>query len=146
MGNKIKPLLEGFKYQEIATIYYILKYIYEKDMEIYIEKQNEEDVQFILNNEHIIDLQFKNKVDGDVELDEFCNWLSHFEERKSDVHLLKKLVQNNKREVIFVTSGRCTDDTKIFIPKKNKKTKILDKELKIIREKLENSNDKTILK
>ena len=75
MGNKIKHLLEGFKYQEIATIYCILKYINEKDLEIYIEKQNEEDAQIILDKNHIIDLQFKNKIGKQITIEEFCKWL-----------------------------------------------------------------------
>jgi len=98
MGNKIKHLLEGFKYQEIATIYCILKYINEKDLEIYIEKQNEEDAQIILDKNHIIDLQFKNKIGKQITIEEFCKWLSNFEGNKLDIHLLKKLVEHSNKD------------------------------------------------
>jgi len=120
MGNKIKHLLEGFKYQEIATIYCILKYINEKDLEIYIEKQNEEDAQIILDKNHIIDLQFKNKIGKQITIEEFCKWLSNFEGNKLDIHLLKKLVEDKNRKIIFMTSGRCKDDTYIFTDKGKK--------------------------
>lgn len=134
MGNKIKPLLEGFKYQEIATIYCILKYINEKDLEIYIEKQNEEDAQIILDKNHIIDLQSKNKIGKQITIEEFCKWLSNFEGNKLDIHLLKKLVEGKNRKIIFMTSGRCKDDTYIFTDKGKKN--LTKKELTKIKEKL----------
>lgn len=134
MGNKIKHLLEGFKYQEIATIYCILKYINEKDLEIYIEKQNEEDAQVILDKKHIIDLQFKNKIGKQITIEEFCKWLSNFEGNKLDIHLLKKLVEDKNRKIIFMTSGRCKDDTYIFTDKGKKN--LTKKDLTKIKEKL----------
>ena len=134
MGNKIKPLLEGFKYQEIATIYCILKYISKKNLEIYIEKQNEEDAQVILDKKHIIDLQFKNKIGKQITIEEFCKWLSNFEGNKLDIHLLKKLVEDKNRKIIFMTSGRCKDDTYIFTDKCKKN--LTKKDLTKIKEKL----------
>jgi len=134
MGNKIKPLLEGFKYQEIATIYCILKYISKKNLEIYIEKPNEEDAQVILDKKHIIDLQFKNKIGKQIPIEEFCKWLSNFEGNKLDIHLLKKLVEDKNRKIIFMTSGRCKDNTYIFTDKGKKN--LTKKDLTKIKEKL----------
>ena len=134
MGNKIKHLLEGFKYQEIATIYCILKYISKKNLEIYIEKPNEEDAQVILDKKHIIDLQFKNKIGKQIPIEEFCKWLSNFEGNKLDIHLLKKLVEDKNRKIIFMTSGRCKDDTYIFTDKGKKN--LTKKDLTKIKEKL----------
>lgn len=108
---------QGYEYQYLVTLYLALKTINKDDIEIFVEKKNNEDAQIIyLENgfRKILDIQAKKNTDQ-IELKEFGKWISHFEGRSWKANLLSKLQKDKNRFVVFVTKARCKDEVSFFV-------------------------------
>lgn len=108
---------EGYDFQYLNTLLFALEYLDKDEVEIYIEKKNEEDAQIIFSENEIkytIDIQVKSK-NRDIELKNFASWISHFESRSTNRCLMNKLNEEEDRYTLFVSNARCKDDISIFV-------------------------------
>ncbi|MCC5468359.1 hypothetical protein [Pelosinus baikalensis] len=108
---------KGYDYQYLNSLLVALEYLDRDDVEVYIEKKNEEDAQIRFNEEgrtYTIDLQAKSRTE-EIGLADFSDWISHFESLSAVMNLLNKINNDNDRFVIFVSNVRCSDDVSSFI-------------------------------
>lgn len=111
---------KGYDYQYLITLLVALEYLDKENIEVYVEKENEEDAQVRFTEEgkkYSIDIQVKRRND-EIDIKSFANWICHFESRSSDLNLLKKINIDKNRFALIVSNSRCTDDISIFIDEK----------------------------
>lgn len=107
---------QGYDFQYLNSLLIALEYLDKDEVEVYIEKSNEEDAQIVFkekNIKYIIDIQVKNKSD-DIDIETFAKWISHFESRSETVCLLNKIQQDN-RFALFISDARSKDDVSLFV-------------------------------
>lgn len=119
MGNL--HALHGYDYQFTVNLLFILEAIInedrQKELEIFVEKENEEDAQIIFNkngSQYILDIQSKHSIHP-ITNEEFSEWLSHFEAYSSENFLLDKLFKSENRNVVFVSNNRFSNDLTIYL-------------------------------
>ncbi|WP_035571873.1 hypothetical protein, partial [Halonatronum saccharophilum] len=108
---------QGYEYQYLVSLLITLRVIHNENIEVLIENQDGEDAQikYIKNGkEEIIDIQVKKRSQP-IEIDEYCKWISHFENRNFRSNLLTKLKKDKNRIAIFITNQRCKDEVSIFL-------------------------------
>ena len=108
---------KGYDYQYLISLLVALEYLDKDDVEVYIEKKNEEDAQVIFKEDGVkytIDIQVKSRSE-EINLMNFADWISHFESRSADINLLNKIDNAENRFAIFVSNSRCNDDVSLFI-------------------------------
>lgn len=107
----------GYDYQYLITLLVALEYLDKEDIEVYVEKENEEDAQVSFSEEgarYSIDIQVKRRSD-EVDIINFADWICHFESRSADLNLLKKIGGDGNRFALIVSNSRCSDDVSLFI-------------------------------
>jgi hypothetical protein len=118
----------GYEYQYLVSVYVALKYFEKENIQIFIEKENGEDLQLQFNEgdkSFIIDVQVKKR-EKQIDLQEFAEWISHFDKKKSDQNLFTKLLSEKNRFVLYVTNSRCMDEVSLFIANNHSITDSLD--------------------
>lgn len=111
---------KGYDYQYLITLLIALEYIDKEDIEVYVEKENEEDSQVTFTEEgrtYTIDIQVKRRSD-EVGVINFADWICHFQSNDSDLNLLKKVERDKNRFVLILSNSRCSDDVSLFIDEK----------------------------
>ncbi|OKP83730.1 dsDNA nuclease domain-containing protein [Paenibacillus sp. P32E] len=111
---------KGYEYQYIVSANILLEVLDKENIQVFIESKNGEDLQIVFdekNEKYIYDIQVKQR-SRQIEIDEFCLWMSHFEERSYESNLLTKLNSDNNRFVLFVTNSRCKDSVSNFVSNK----------------------------
>lgn len=107
---------QGYDFQYLNSLLIALEYLDKDEVEVYIEKSNEEDAQIVFKEEnikYIIDIQVKNRTE-DIDIETFTKWISHFESRSTTVCLLNKIQQDN-RFALFISDARSKDEVSLFI-------------------------------
>lgn len=107
---------QGYDFQYLNSLLVALQYLDKDEVEVYIEKSNEEDAQIVFkeqNIKYIIDIQVKNRSD-DIDIETFAKWISHFESRSKTICLLDKIQQDN-RFALFISDARSKDDVSLFV-------------------------------
>ncbi|TAN65141.1 hypothetical protein WS9_012780, partial [Paraclostridium sordellii 8483] len=107
---------QGYDFQYLNSLLIALEYLDKDEVEVYIEKSNEEDAQILFKEEnikYIIDIQVKNRTE-DIDIETFTKWISHFESRSTTVCLLNKIQQDN-RFALFISDARSKDEVSLFI-------------------------------
>ncbi|NMB42664.1 MAG: hypothetical protein GX995_00865, partial [Clostridiales bacterium] len=107
----------GYDFQYLNSLLLALEYLDKDEVEIYIERKDEEDAQIIFRQgdiRYIINIQVKNRSE-DIDLQSFADWISHFESRSASFCLLNKLEENNNRFVVFISDARSKDDVSLFV-------------------------------
>lgn len=107
---------QGYEFQYLVSVYFALDNIEKNNIEIYIEKEEGEDAEISYLDEGVFkvyDIQVKG-YSSQLDVTEYCKWISHFVANSSDTNLIDKLNDNNDRQVIFVTSARCKDEVSLF--------------------------------
>lgn len=102
----------GYDYQDFVSLFAAMVLIEKEDVEIKIENPNGEDCEIkykIDGQEYIIDIQVKNRSNF-IEINEFSEWISHFEKHNTEQHLMLKLQRDKNRFVLFVTNNRVEND------------------------------------
>ncbi len=113
--------VRGYEYQYLVSAYIAIYLLDQENVNIYIEPTDGEDSRIVFESEgecYILDVQVKNR-SSQIDLEEFSSWISHFDKHSRDIHLLKKLKQENNRFVLFVTNARCRDDVSLFVDSNN---------------------------
>ncbi|EJO5349357.1 hypothetical protein NRP93_003531 [Clostridium botulinum] len=108
---------KGYDYQYLITLLVALEYLDKDDVEVYVEKENEEDAQVTFYEEgekYSVDIQVKRRT-NEIDIINFADWLCHFENRSADVSLLNKIKIDKKRFAIIVSNSRCSDDVSLFV-------------------------------
>ncbi|MCU5184255.1 hypothetical protein OCA11_08320 [Bacillus cereus] len=108
---------KGYEYQYLVSVFIALELIHKDNIKIFIESENGEDlqVQFDENERtYTIDIQVKKR-DQQIDLIEFSEWISHFEDRSNDKNLFTKLHSEKDRFVLYVTNSRCKDEVSNFV-------------------------------
>lgn len=98
----------GYDYQDLICLYVSILLSEQESIQVKIENPNGEDceIKYVHNEEeYIIDVQVKNRANF-IEINEFGEWISHFEKHSSDIHLLRKLKEDKNRFLLFVTNNR----------------------------------------
>lgn len=139
---------KGYEYQYMVSLLIALEYLDKDDIQVYIEKQNQEDAQISFTEDgrqYTIDIQAKNR-NEDIDSDNFSRWLSHFENRSSDRIILNKIQNDDKRFVVFISNARCKDEVSLFIDNKKIECELKcgfnDNFLNSVRKKISSSYDK----
>lgn len=110
---------KGYDFQYLNSLLIVLEYLDKDEVEVYIEKSNEEDAQIIFKQEGIkytIDIQVKNRTE-EIDIETFAKWISHFESRSKNLCLLNKLQEEN-RFIVFISDARSKDEVSFFIDDK----------------------------
>lgn len=108
---------KGYDYQYLITLLVALEYLDKEDVEVYVEKENEEDAQVSFYEDGVkysIDIQVKRRSD-EVDIINFADWICHFESRSADLNLLNKIERDGNRFALIVSNSRCSDDVSLFV-------------------------------
>jgi|GEM_PF-1261981 len=104
--------IKGYEYQYKVTVLIALVTKADK-INLFVEKKDSEDALLIIERSGIsinIEIQVKRE-NNLIDIPKIVNWLTHFQERKSDKNLLQKLIDNKQSLALFVTHSRCSDST-----------------------------------
>jgi|GEM_PF-6774697 len=107
----------GYDYQDLICLYISILLSELEGIQCKIENFDGEDceIRYIYENEeYVIDVQVKNRTNF-IEIEEFSEWISHFEKYSSDMHLLKKLNEDRNRFLLFVTNNRVENNLINFV-------------------------------
>lgn len=103
--------VKGYEYQYKVTVLIALLYL-AKNNELYVEIEGSEDATLKVKtqtNNSTIEIQVKREKNN-LNISKLVDWLSHFQELKSDNNLLKRLIDNNETITLFVSRSRCSDE------------------------------------
>ncbi|WP_271784532.1 hypothetical protein [Aquimarina algiphila] len=106
--------VKGYEYQYKVTLLIALISSADK-INLYVEIKGSEDALLVIENRGVkqnIEIQVKRE-NNVIDIPKIINWLSHFQERKSDNNLLQKIITNNCT-ALFITHSRCSDSTVKF--------------------------------
>lgn len=106
--------VKGYEYQYKVTLLIALLSNADK-INLFVEIEGSEDALLVIENKGIkqnIEIQVKRE-NNLIDIPKLINWLSHFQERKSDNNLLQKVIDNNC-SALFITHSRCSDSTVKF--------------------------------
>ena len=106
--------VKGYEYQYKVTLLIALLSNADK-INLFVEIEGSEDALLVIENKGIkqnIEIQVKRE-NNLIDIPKIINWLSHFQERKSDNNLLQKII-DNKCSALFITHSRCSDSTVKF--------------------------------
>jgi hypothetical protein len=101
--------VKGYEYQYKVTLLIALLSNADK-ISLFVEIKGSEDALLVIENKGIkqnIEIQVKRE-NNLIDIPKLINWLSHFQERKSDNNLLQKVIDNNC-SALFITHSRCSD-------------------------------------
>lgn len=132
----------AYEYQYTVTVWMTLRFLDKEEEKVFVENKGFEDAFLTYlseENEYFIDIQVKERSEN-ITLEEFCEWLAHFEKRKTDTFLLKQVQQTNHK-VVFITNNRCTDKVSIFLKESGNRKKLKKEELSEIKENILSSLD-----
>jgi hypothetical protein len=102
-----------YKFQDSVCALLAILAVNDTGAELHVEPQDGEDALLILNvsgNAHAIEVQVKGEGTA-ISSERLVGWLAHFPARRADGSLLERLLSDANRTVLFVASGRCSDDT-----------------------------------
>ncbi|CAM1369108.1 conserved hypothetical protein [Tenacibaculum litoreum] len=106
--------VKGYEYQYKVTLLIALLSNADK-INLFVEIEGSEDALLVTENKGVkknIEIQVKRE-NNLIDIPKLINWLSHFQERKSDNNLLQKVIDNNC-SALFITHSRCSDSTVKF--------------------------------
>lgn len=102
--------VKGYEYQYKITVLIALVTHADK-INLFVEKEGSEDALLIVEKSGVtsnIEIQVKREKNL-INIPKIVNWLTHFQERKSDNNLLQKLIDSKQNIALFVTPSRCSD-------------------------------------
>lgn len=136
--------VKGYEYQYKVTVWIALLSDNSKTS-LYVEQEGKEDALLVIKeNESSISIEVQVKRErGLIEMKKVVDWLSHFQERKSNNNLLQRLIERKTNIVLFVTHSRCSDATvnlrtSFFTIDKHKGISLSKKEFTEFKEALKN--------
>lgn len=107
--------VQGYEYQYLVTLYLALQFIEYDNLKVFIEDVEDARIEYDENGDHYtLYLQSKAHT-GQIEFNEFCEWISHFGERQANSFLLSRIVNNTNSFAVFISDDRCKDEISCFI-------------------------------
>ncbi|SDY13767.1 hypothetical protein [Nitrosomonas sp. Nm58] len=110
---------EKFDFQDLVCIEMMLRFYDRIKFEFRIEPDDGEDAEmmFIRNTDQLTRFEIQVKgAKGTVSLNTVAECLAHFPNRKATDSLFERLMDDPDRLVVLVMSGRCDDESSIYIP------------------------------
>lgn len=106
-----------YRFQDYVCAHLAILATNEAGAKLQIEPQDGEDALLTLSvggNQHTIEVQVKGEK-ANISSKRLVDWLAHFPARTANGSLLERVVADTSRSVLFVASGRCSDDTSIYV-------------------------------
>ncbi|MGY1887791.1 nSTAND3 domain-containing NTPase [Pseudomonas sp. SDT291_1_S447] len=105
-----------YDFQDMVCVEIFLRHIKTAGVELLIEPKAGEDAKLRIpsgTGAETIEIQVKGGKE-DVTLSVLADWLVHFEEKKADNTLLERLWDTPETTVVFVATGRCSDQVSLL--------------------------------
>lgn len=122
----------SYDFQYLLSLYFLLKNLDNVDISFFIEKTGSEDCELIYGNpKKSIEIQIKSEK-SIIDEFKFAKWLCHYKSHSSSDCILNRLISDDNKFFVIITSGRCSDATKDFISEdmEIRENKNIDKNIK----------------